>query len=117
MEFILETLKNIFKLGEDAVRHIIKKELNALTRWYVIIRFTLAFALWYMTHKYREKSRLIYLAFGDALLHNNYQEMNLLPPINERTGQTIEEYLQLHGLYLEFNKELLFEAAIMMNWF
>ena len=111
INFPKETLANLFKLGQEAMYQFLSNELNALDPLVCENACHIrAFALWHMTQKYKDKKARSALYWVVDALDNFIKTIDALPPINEHSGQTIENYLQEHHLSLELDKELLFDV-------
>ncbi|KTC69827.1 hypothetical protein Lbir_1967 [Legionella birminghamensis] len=115
INFPKETLKNLFMLCQEAVHLFITNELNALDPLVCENACHIrAFALWHMTNKYRDTSAFSVWHSVMQSFNTIIEKISALPPINEHTRQTIESYLQEHGLYLGFDNELLFDVKFIV---
>ena len=111
INFPKETLANLFKLCQEAITLFINKELSALDPLVCENACHIrAFTLWHITHKYNGKKASSVWHSVMRSLNEIINKINLLPPINERTEQTIENYLQENHLYIiETDDDLIFD--------
>ncbi|MBL7479550.1 hypothetical protein [Legionella bononiensis] len=111
INFPKETLANLFKLCQEAITLFINNELSELDPLVSENACHLrAFTLWHITQKYKNKNMSSVWHSVMQSLNEIINKINSLPPINERTGQTIEDYLQEHHLYIESdNNNLIFD--------
>jgi hypothetical protein len=114
INFPKETLANLFQLCQESVRCFIRKELHALDPLVCENACHIrAFALWQMTEKYNNHEYGSGLHMVVDALEKIIKKTHLLPEINEKSGQTIEQFLQENQLYLEIDEKLFFDVKFL----
>lgn len=110
INFSNNTLANLFILCRESVQRFVGKELYTLDPLVCENACHIrAFVLWQMVHKYQSKQGWFIWHAVIESLDEIIQKIHEMPPIDERTKQTIGEYLQEHSLLFNLDNELIFD--------
>lgn len=110
INFPLNTLANLYHECRHAAWLFVNQKLHALDPLVCENACHIrSFILWQMVQKYQSKKALQQWTLFIKSLDELIQKIYSLPPINESTKQTIEEYITEQGLQLEIEEEFLFD--------
>ena len=110
INFPRETLANLFHECRQSAWFFVTNKLRTLDPLVCENACHIrSFILWQMVQKYQTKRTFQQWTLFIKSLDELIQKIYSLPPIDESTKQTIEEYLTQHGLLIEIEEDFLFD--------